>query len=45
MAMSAYAKVWLDPEDADDIVTVKVTGFSLDYEGQLTAKLSGIVVE
>ena len=45
MAMSAYAKVWLDPEDADDIVTVKVTGFSLDYEGQLIAKLSGIVVE
>lgn len=44
IATSSYVEVFLDPRDAQP-VTVKVTGFSINYGGAITAKLSGMIVD
>lgn len=44
IATSSYVEVFLDPRDAQP-VTVKVTGFSINYDGAITAKLSGLITD
>jgi hypothetical protein len=45
IATTAYLRVQLDPAEPDEWITVKTTGFSLNYDGLVTAKVSGMIVE
>lgn len=45
MAMGAYVKVSLDPDDITDFVIAKVVGFKITYSGLVEAKLYGIIVD
>ena len=45
IATTAYVRVQLDPAEPNDWITIKTTGFSLNYDGLVTAKVSGIIVE
>ena len=44
IATAAYCRVQFD-EGVERYAIIKTTGFSIDYEGDVTARLSGIIVE
>ena len=44
MAMNSYLMFKLDPNDSK-VSLAKVIGYSLDYEGAVTAKVSAIIVD